>query len=907
MTMEHGETGVVTCDAPWSEAAAKIVADLSVDPALGLDTTDVADRRRLFGPNTLRATKPRHLLAIAADQYRSFVILLLAAAGVLAILFSEGAEGMAIFAVITINGTIGFVTEWRATRSMEALKELGRVDTVVMRDGVVKLHPADQLVPGDIVILDGGDIVTADVRLIETAKLQADESMLTGESLPVAKDTKPLLPDTPVMERSNMVFKGTAITRGSGKGVIVSIGRETELGRISELVLDTGSQRTPLERRLDKLGERLAGVVAVIAVLIAVAGILAGRETFLAIEVAIALAVAAIPEGLPIVATIALARGMWRMSKQNALISRLSAVETLGATSIILTDKTGTLTENRMTVTALRLADTEVAINATGLTTSGRLGEAQRKLEADAIASVDELLVNAALCNNGSLQEKSDGEVILVGDPTELALLVAASRRGIRREELLKRHPEIREISFDPQSKLMATLHQQGDDILFAVKGAPESVIPACSSVRTVDGNAPLGEREKQQWLDRARELGETGLRTLAIATKTSSDKDEDPYVDLVLLGVTAMEDPAREGVREAIDRCRDAGISVVMVTGDHLATAQNIASEVGIADHDADSATCINGDALDELLAQSQRERLLQARIFSRATPEQKLQLIDYYQQQGYVVAMTGDGVNDAPALKKADIGIAMGVRGTAVAKEAAHMVLRDDEFRTIVGAVAQGRAIYDNIRKFVVYLLSCNISEVLIVCLATMAGAPLPLLPLQILFLNLVTDVFPALALGVGEGPPSLMTYNPRPADEPLLTRAHWLRIGLHGTIISATVLAAMAIAFFKLNFRIDEAVTVSFCTLALAQLWHVFNMRDNMRHIISNEITRNIWIWIAIVICLLLIITAIYVPALSDLMKLSDPGVDGWLLILPMSLIPVFVAPLVNRITRRDLTQD
>ncbi|MGI9202767.1 MAG: cation-translocating P-type ATPase [Woeseiaceae bacterium] len=907
MNTKFGESGIASCDAPWSEAASKITTDLAVDPALGLDATAVAERRRVLGPNTLRAAKPRHLLAIAADQFRSFVILLLAVAGVLAIFFSEYAEGLAIFAVIAINGTIGFVTEWRATRSMEALKELGRVDTVVMRDGVVQLLPADQLVPGDIVILDGGDIVTADVRLIEAAKLQADESTLTGESLPVAKDTEPVSPGTPVMERSNMVFKGTAITRGSGKGVIVSIGRKTELGRISELVLDAGSQRTPLERRLDKLGERLAGAAAIIAALIAIAGIVAGRETFLAIEVAIALAVAAIPEGLPIVATIALARGMWRMSKQNALISRLSAVETLGATSVILTDKTGTLTENRMTVTALRLAEAEVTIDANGLMTSGGPGEEPRKIAADTLTVIDELLVNAALCNNGSLQEKPSGEFNLVGDPTELALLLAASRRGVRREALLRRQPEIREVSFDSQSKLMATLHRHGDDILFAVKGAPESVVPVCTNMRTVDGNTPLDAREKKEWLDQAGEFGERGLRTLAIATKTGSDSSEEPYYNLNLLGITAMEDPAREGVKEAIDQCRDAGISVIMVTGDHLATAQNIAGEVGITDQNASPATCINGDSLDELLKHPQQEQLLHARVFSRATPKQKLELIDFYQQQGFIVAMTGDGVNDAPALKKADIGVAMGVRGTAVAKEAAHMVLRDDEFNTIVGAVAQGRAIYENIRKFVVYLLSCNISEVLVVSLATIAGAPLPLLPLQILFLNLVTDVFPALALGVGEGSPSLMKHPPRPAGESLLTPAHWIRIGLHGTVISATVLTAMAIAFFMLDFQSTEAVTVSFCTLALAQLWHVFNMRDDMRHIVSNEITRNIWIWVAVAICVVLIVAAIYVPTLSALMKLSNPGIDGWLLILPMSVVPVFTAPLVNRIARLQLPQN
>ncbi len=905
MNTASGQADMASRDAPWSDAASRIMTELSVDPAQGLDSRDVADRRRVYGANTLRAAKPRHLLAIAADQFRSFVILLLAAAGVLAILFSEHAEGLAIFAVIAINGTIGFVTEWRATRSMEALKELGRVDTVVMRNGVVQQLPADQLVPGDIVIFDGGDIVTADVRLIDAAKLQADESTLTGESLPVAKDTEPLDRETPVMDRRNMVFKGTAITRGSGKGVIVGIGRNTELGRISELVMDAGSQRTPLEKRLDELGERLAGAVVLIAVFIAIAGIIAGREMFLAIEVAIALAVAAIPEGLPIVATIALARGMWRMSKQNALISRLSAVETLGATSVILTDKTGTLTENRMTVTALRLAGTEITIDTTGLMSSGGLDEERRDIGTDAYSLIDELLMNAALCNNGSLHETSEGEVHMVGDPTELALLVAASRRGIRREELLERQPEIAEVSFDPRSKLMATLHKHGDDILFAVKGAPESVIPVCSSMRTLDEKAQLSEQDRQAWLDQAREFGDRGLRTLAIATKQGDDKADDPYKNLVLLGIVALEDPARAGVKDAIDRCRSAGISVVMVTGDHLATARNIAIEVGITDETANPHTFINGDALDHLLAGTERDQLLQARVFSRATPEQKLNLIDFYQQQGYIVAMTGDGVNDAPALKMSDIGVAMGIRGTAVAKEAAHMVLRDDEFSTIVGAVAQGRAIYENIRKFVVYLLSCNISEVLIVSLATIAGAPLPLLPLQILFLNLVTDVFPALALGVGEGSPSLMANRPRPAKETLLTRSHWLRIGLHGTVISATVLAAMAIAFLILDFDTEEAVTVSFCTLALAQLWHVFNMRDNMRHVIANEITRNIWIWIAIIVCLTLIGVAIYVPMLSELMNLSNPGVEGWLVILPMSLIPLVVGPLVRRIAGQDLT--
>ncbi|RLA06305.1 MAG: cation-transporting P-type ATPase, partial [Gammaproteobacteria bacterium] len=373
---------------------------------------------------------------------------------------------------------------------------------------------------------------------------------------------------------------------------------------------------------------------------------------------------------------------------------------------------------------------------------------------------------------------------------------------------------------------------------------------------------------------------------------------------DLVLLGIVGLEDPPRDGVKSAVDRCHSAGISIVMVTGDHLATARNIAGETGIVGSTCDPGRFINGTDLDGLLELQDTDSLLSARVFSRATPEQKLNLIDFYQKQGYVVAMTGDGVNDAPALKKADIGIAMGIRGTEVAKEAAHMVLQDDELGTIVEAVAQGRTIYENIRKFVVYLMSCNISELLVVSLATIAGAPLPLLPLQILFLNLVTDVFPALALGVGEGSPALMKRKPRPANESVLTRPLWIRIGLQGSVISLTVLSAMAIAVFYLQFDADRAVTVSFCTLAFAQLWHVFNMRDNISAIVSNEITRNIWVWIALVFCVGLILSAIYSPLASELLKLTDPGIEGWLVIVPMSLIPLLLGPLVRQIAERKL---
>lgn len=875
-------------DDPWCQPAADVLAQLSVDAGTGLSDVEAHRRRLVCGRNQLRATRRRHVFGILADQFLSVVIVLLVAAGMLALAIGDSLEGLAIFAVVGINAGIGFLTEWRAVRSMEALGRLGQVVTVAMRDGLMQRIAAEDLVPGDIVLLEGGDVVTADIRLIEAAKLQANESALSGESMPVSKSAEKVAADLPLMERSSMLFKGTAVTRGSAKGVVVRTGLRTELGRISELVSSAEAQRTPLEKRLDALGKKLVWVVLLIAAIVAIAGVLSGRETFLAIEVAIALAVAAIPEGLPIVATIALARGMWRMAKRNALIAKLSAVETLGATSIILTDKTGTLTENQMAVTAICLSDADVPVGTDGAEHS----EQTRAL-------LDDLLRIGALCSNASIDTDADGQHKAVGDPTEIALLFAAEARDIHRSELQNTYPELREYAFDPDTRLMATLHRHGDAQLVAVKGAPETVLPLCTGMQTGNGAEALEDDGRKAWLDRAGVLGSRGLRTLALARKQASGADDEPYSNLLLLGVVGLEDPPRPGVRDAIRRCHNAGINVLMVTGDHAATAGNIAEAVGIADAETEIDAFVDGDDIDRFL---QNHAARSPRVFSRVSPEQKLALIDFYQRQHHVVAMTGDGVNDAPALKKADIGVAMGVRGTAVAKEAAAMVLQDDEFGTIVDAVEQGRAIYENIRKFVVYLLSCNISEVLVVSFATIAGAPLPLLPLQILFLNLVTDVFPALALGVGEGSPALMKEKPRPYDEPVLTRSHWMRIALHGLVIALTVLGAMAIAVFQLGFAAEKAVTISFCTLALAQIWHVFNMRRSMRQVLDNEITRNAWVWAAIVLCVTLVLAAVYLPVVSTVLRLGDPGISGWLVILSMSIVPLLAAPIVRLIVPR-----
>jgi len=905
---------------PWARTADEVIEQLDVDPSRGLSTAEIARRTRRYGPNRLRHTERMQALAILSEQFKSVVILLLIGAAALSLVFGDLLESAAIVVVIFINTAIGFATELRAVRSMEALRKLARVDTTVRRDGMVRKVPAEALVPGDVVVVEGGDIITADMRLVTASKLEADESALTGESVPVGKAVAPLVAETHLAERANMLFKGTALTRGSGEAVVSATGLATELGQISRLVEEAEAAETPLEKRLDALGQRLVWVTLALAALVAGAGLVAGRETALAIEVAIALAVAAIPEGLPIVATIALARGMWRMARRNALIARLSAVETLGATSVILTDKTGTLTENRMTVVGLELEGGAVEIGGTGLDTDGDFTTASGPLADRQAALVDELLIAAVLCNNASLTadvakrapltrdcgdiSSTAQPVAAVGDPTEVALLVAAAKRGFSRAQFVDSLPEIREEAFDSDTQMMATYNGIPGQVQVSVKGAPEAVLECCDRIRTPDCEIDMDPDALATWRRRAEQMAARGLRTLAVGIKQEQGQAAAPYEGLELLGIMGLLDPPRAGVAEAIDACQDAGIRVVIVTGDHPATAGYVATEIGLIVGDQTPSTCLDARTAPDFkaLTGADRKALLDTPIIARATPRQKLDLIEAYQQRDHVVAMTGDGVNDAPALKKADIGVAMGVRGTQVAKEAAAMVLQDDEFSTIVAAVAQGRAIYNNIRKFVIYLLSCNISEILVVALATFAGAPLPLMPLQILFLNLVTDVFPALALGVGEGAPALMEKRPRLANERLLKGAHWALVGAYGALISVVVLMAMYLGLTRFDMNEERIVTVSFLTLAFAQLWHVFNLRDNPQRWLRNEVVANPWVWSAVVFCTGLVLTAVYVPTLAEVLSLSTPTANEWMLILTMSLLPLLAGPPLRAVVGR-----
>lgn len=885
---------------PWSSSVEATKKHYEVDQERGLEQEEVKERRRIFGSNKLEETEKKSSWVILGNQFKSLIVGLLTVAAIISFLFGKWMEGIAISIVLVINASIGFTTEIRAIRSMEALRELTRINARVRRDKETFVIPAEELVPGDVVILESGDIIPADLRIIESSKLQADESTLTGESVPVGKETSPLDKDTPLAERRNMLYKGTFVTRGSAEAVVVAAGMKTEIGRISQFIDETEEEETPLEKRLDALGQKLVPLLLAIALIVAIAGIARGKEIFLMIETSIALAVATVPEGLPIVATIALARGMWRMADRNALINRLSSVETLGSTSIICTDKTGTLTEKRMTVSRYHLDDKDIDVTGIGLETDGDFQKKNKNLDISENRILREALEVGVLCNNASFHENDKNGV--VGDPMEISLLVAGMKAGIEKKKLVKSTPEVREISFDPSVKMMATFHELNEEYKVAVKGAPEAVIESSSHIETEKGRKKLSEQKKEELLLKNRQMAEEGLRVLALAKKKVDDPETAPYQELTFLGLVGMIDPPRAEIKSAIKKCHKAGIRVIMVTGDQAETARNIAYNIGLVDEK--DAVVINGRDIKspEDMNEDERDKTINASIFARVEPKQKLDLIELHQEEGSVVAMTGDGVNDAPALKKADIGVAMGQRGTQVAKEAADMILQDDNFSTITGAVEEGRIIFRNIRKFVFYLLSCNLSELLVIFLASLFEVPLPILPLQILFLNVVTDIFPAFALGVGEGSSKIMDKPPRESSEPILNRGNWMGIGSYGILISLAVLGAFGISSIWFGMTVNgdpnnKVITISFLTLAFAQIWHVMNMREKGSSFFRNEVTRNKYIWGALALCTGLLLTATYVPGLSSVLKTVNPGFKGWILVIAMSLVPWVVGQVWN----------
>jgi Ca2+-transporting ATPase len=912
-----------------------LTATLATDVRKGLSDDEARARLDRYGRNELATERPipawRRFLAQFQDV---LVLLLLAATAISAALwaFERDAalpyEAIAIFAVVVLNAIIGYVQESRAETAVVALRAMSAADATVIRSGERRSIPATDIVPGDVILIEEGDTLPADARVVESAALQTAEAALTGESLPVTKHTAPIADDVPLGDRDNMVFSGTAATYGHGKAVVTATGMRTEMGRIAGLLKETRDEATPLQRELDRTGKILGAVVVAIAVImiatiILVEDVQGTAALFDVLILGVALAVAAVPEGLPAVVTAVLSIGVQRMARRNAIVRHLAAVETLGSATVIASDKTGTLTKNEMTVRVVVTASGRVAFEGSGYAPEGAVQrDGGGSIDGPLRVELDGALAAADRANNAALQER-DGRWTVQGDPTEGALLVAARKAGLESEALDQRLPRVGEVPFSSERKLMTTLHrdvQQEDRGVVFTKGAPDVLLARCSHELVNEDRRPLTPARRAEILETNEALAGQALRTLGVAARWLASEalaqhadhpDERLEQDLVFAGLIGMIDPPRPEAKDAVSRARRAGIRPIMITGDHPRTATVIARELGIT---ADGRA-ITGAELEQLTPEDSPRTVAEVSVYARVNPEHKLRIIDALRRTGAVVAMTGDGVNDAPALKKADIGVAMGITGTDVSKEAADMVLADDNFASIVAAVEEGRAIFANIRKFLRYLLSSNIGEVMTmffgVLLARQIGldggngaVALPLLATQILWINLVTDGPPALALGVDPADEGLMDQPPRPVGEGVLTPRMWRGIGFVGAIMAVGTLfvldASLPGGLVDGSGDLRYAQTMAFTTLMLFQIFNVVNARSDERSAFVH-LFRNGWLWAAIAGSVALQVFVVYVPFLQS--AFGTVGLSGgdWVLCIAVASSVLWLRELGKVITR------
>ena len=849
----------------------------------GLPGGDIAERRRRHGPNELPALKPTPAWRILAGQLRSVIVALLVVASGIALLSGETADGVAIIAVLVINVALGFVTELRGRRAMEGLRSLVALRAHVVRDGSLVEIDARELVPGDIVALAPGANVPADARLIDTAGLAVTEATLTGESVSVEKRSDvELVPETPLHDRINLVFQGTSVVSGHARAAVTSTGAATELGRIGVLVAGIAEERTSLEHLLDSLGRRLAGAALVIAALIAFVELLKGVSIARVLQTGIAVAIAAVPEGLPVVVTIAMAIGVHRMARRNALVRRLPSLETLGSTTVICTDKTRTLTSGEMALTTIAVADEQYPVPPPG----------QARDRPGRPAEVPALLAHAL--RTGTLASRmverlADHETLVGESPEDRALIAGAELLGIDRSALLPELPEVAELPFSNARRLMATFHRSAGGLVAFVKGAPGNVLARCDRMLTASGEQTLDDQYRDQLNSHNQRLADSGLRVLALAEGRVEAADEEHLQQLTFVGFAGMIDPPAPGVKSTVARLREAGIRIVMLTGDQVPTANAVARELGLLDSSGGSAS---GAEIDRLSDAQLEESVARLAVCGRVSPETKLRIVEALQRRGEVVAMLGDGVNDAAALKKADIGVAMGRRGTDAAREAAGVVLADDRFETIAVAVEEGRAIFDNIRRFVFYLFSCNLGELAVLLAAGMTGLPLPLLPLQLLWLNIVTDTFPALALAFESAEHDVMRHPPRDPRAQIMSRAFTLTTVRFGLLIGAVSFAAFAWGLWRFAAQPEVATTMAFMTLGFAQLFHLGNARSRSAVLAPSQATSNRYALGALILGIALQLAAFQVPVLRRVLALHPIGGREWLVVLLLSLTPAVI---------------
>ena len=890
----------------------------------GLTTSEARRRLVRYGPNQLAEAPPPSLWTKLWDQFNNFVVWLLIVAAVVSAALGDWVEAAAIMAIVILNAVLGLVQESRAEQALAKLRQMAAPEAHVIRDGRRQVVPAREVVPGDIVLLEAGNYVPADVRLLESVNLRIDESALTGESSPVTKDATIVIRDNvPVGDQKNMAFMGTVVSYGRGRGVVVSTGMRTQLGMIAQMLHAVEIEPTPLQKRLDELGRTLGWGALAVCGLVFVVGWARGFNPLDMFLIAVSLAIAAVPEGLPAVVTISLALGMREMVKRHALIRRLASVETLGSTTVICSDKTGTLTQNEMTATRLWVDGRTFEITGQGYAPEGEFLLEDKPVEPWKYPALTTALWIAAL-NNDALLETSGASDMrqtfrVVGDPTEGALVVAAAKAGAFKEALEEDYPRVQEIPFDSARKRMVTIHairephpddaspfttEKVSGYAVTVKGAPDVVLGLCSRYQRLDDvSEPLTPTMREAIMRANDELTGQALRVLAVAYKVIPDLPENPdpdaiESDLIFVGLFGMIDPPRPEVIPALAKAQHAGIRTVMITGDYPNTARAIAERIGLL---RPGHKVLTGAQLDALPAEAWPQAVEEADVFARVSPEHKLRLVEALQADGEVVAMTGDGVNDAPAIKKADIGIAMGITGTDVAKETADMVLTDDNYASIVAAIEQGRVIYSNIRKFVYYLLSCNLAEIAVIFLATLAGLPSPLTAIQLLWLNLITDGAPALALGVEKGDPDIMDRPPRPPDEPIINRSMWLGITVQTIAITGVTLGAYAIGLHVHPNQPEFAETMAFATLSFSELLRAFTARSERYPILKIGLFSNRSMNLAFLTSALLLLAVIYVPGLNTVFNAVPLGWTQWRLMLPLLALPAVAAELTKTYLR------
>lgn len=859
----------------------------------GLSSDEARKRLEVHGRNVLKSAKRHGWLKILLSQFTDLMIIILIASSIISFFMGENSEGIAILAIIILNGLLGFFQELRTEKALEALMSLAAPHARVVRDGAVRDIPAEEVVPGDLVVLEAGNRVPADSVLVECNKLYADESMLTGESVPVAKSGVDISGRAMNgISPANMLYMGSMITNGTGKAVVLSTGMETEMGRIAEMMETAGVQETPLQKRLEKLGEYMVTGCLIICAIVALLGIMRGEPVIQMLLAGISLAVAAVPEGLPAVVTIALAIGVRRMVQKNALIRRLPAVETLGCATVICSDKTGTLTENRMTVVEAYAGKNPYELRRES---DGRLSAycRGREVYVEKTTGLKLLLKIGMLCGNTRIRSDEDSVIDIEGDPTEVALMRAALDAGLDRESVFSAYRRVREIPFDSDRKMMSVIcrSRSGELFLFA-KGAPEVVMDRCSKIMIADRERDITDEDLKNLRDECSIMTSRALRVIAFAYRTVQPSQlwrDDLESGLVFIGLAGMTDPPRKEAVESVAKCRRAGIKTVMITGDHVKTATAVAKALDIY---REGDLVVSGSEIDKMSDKELEEACRKATVFARVFPKHKLRIVRAFRNNGNIVAMTGDGVNDAPAVKDADIGIAMGKSGTDVTRQAASMILMDDNFSSIVAAVEEGRNIYSNIRKFIRYLLSCNVGEVLTMFFSMILGLPIPLLPAQVLAVNLATDGLPAIALGMEPGEPDIMERPPRRPDESIFAHGLARMILVRGFFIAVSTIASFMIVY-TMGKNLAAARTAALVTLVMSQLIHVFECKSEHKSLFEIPLLSNKYLILAVLSSVLLLLGIIYLPFLSEVFGTRALALNEWLIAGGISmLVPVLV---------------